>query len=119
MPKPRHPRQKDANGTTYIRKNRKTGQYYTARLCNPCKTVTEKQKRTRSEFGILNSAVNKWITENREQNSQAYQNVMQKFLRQDKYKLLRGFIIGTNMARIQEDGSVVITIDGDSVFVNQ
>jgi len=62
--------------------------------------------------------VNKWITKNRTEESAAYQQVMTKFKRQDKYKLLRGFMVGTNMASMPDDSTVVICVGDYSVFVN-
>lgn len=116
--KPSQRHYKDANGTHYERTNRKTGKSYSVTLRHPCKTSTEKQTLTRSKFGTLNSLVNKWISENKGEESEAYQKVMTKFKRQDKYKLLRGFMIGTNMATMSDDSTVVIRIDDYSVVVN-
>jgi len=87
-------------------------------LRHPCKISIEKQNQTRTKFGILNSAVNKWIAGNKAVESEAYQKVMTKFKRQDKYKLLRGFMIGTNMATMSNERTVVIRIDDYSVVVN-
>jgi len=115
---PSQRRHKDANGTTYERTNRKTGKSYSVTLRHPCKTSTEKQSQTRTKFGILNSIANKWIAENKAVESEAYQKVMTKFKRQDKYKLLRGFMIGTNMATMTDDSTVVICIDDYSVIIN-
>lgn len=115
--KPRFRKYKDANGTTYLRQNRKTGVISTVTLCNPCTTSTKKQKRMRSDFGILNSAVNTWIAQNRDANTEAYQRVTRKFNRQDRYKLLRCFMVGTRIATVQPDGSVVITIDTYSTTI--
>lgn len=115
--KPRFRKHKDTNGTTYLRQNRKTGVISTVTLCHPCTTSTEKQKRMRSDFGILNSAVNRWIAQNRNANSEVYQRVMKKFNRQDRYKLLRCFMVGTRMATVQSDGLVVISIDSYSATI--
>lgn len=105
----------DCNGTHYPRINRKTGKLFYSTLQNPCTRQTEEQKRVCTEFGKKSAAVYRWIRENRD--TEIYQKVMAKFKRQEQYKRLNSFMLGTNMAHLQTDGSVVITIGSYSATI--
>lgn len=106
----------DCHGTHYPRINRTTGRIFYSILQNPCTGQTEEQKRVCTEFGKKSSAVYRWLREN--QDTEIYQKVKAKFNRQDKYKRLNGFMLGTDMAYLKPDGSVVITIDSYSATIS-
>jgi len=106
---------RDGQGTTYCRRNKKTGVITSAQLCHPNNPSTEKQQANRTKFGLQTKAVCKWIDENKSAETEIYKKVMAKFKRQDQFKLLRGYMLGKGMAVVQPDGTVVITIDDYSV----
>jgi len=106
---------RDAQGTTYCRRNKKTGKITTAKLCNPNNPSTEKQKENRENFALKTKAVNEWIKQNKSADTEIYHRLLAKFNRQSRYKFLRGFMLSKGMAVVQPDGTVVITIDDYSV----
>ena len=98
------------NGGVYVRQNRQTGTMFTVKLCNPVSEWTDAQKTHRSNFGLLCSAVSRWVKENKEANTEIYQWLVRQHRRQDRYKTIRCMILGRTYAKITESGEVEISI---------
>jgi len=97
----------------YTKMNRKTGQVYSVKLCNPCTTSSVNQTTHRTEFGKIAQALSVWINANKVSTATdhaIYQSVKTQFDRQTKNVTLRGYMMAKNMAVVQTDGSVIITI---------
>jgi len=97
----------------YTKMNRKTGQVYSVKLCNPSESVTANQTAQRNKFGAINSAISAWINTNKVATATdhaVYMQVVAAYDRQIKYSTLRGFMVAKNYAAVQTDGSVKITI---------
>ena len=93
----------------YTKVNKKTGQCYSVKLCNPNTNQTESQKKTVSAFGKVNAAVAAWIKTEKAKSapSEAYLKVVAVFNRQNRYATLRGMIIAKGMYKV-ENGEVVV-----------
>lgn len=97
----------------YTKMNKKTGKCYSVKLCNPNFSTTSGQATQRTAFGIISSAIAAWITDNKLANTAAYKTLKRLFDRQTKYATLRGFMMAKDMAKLEADGSVTITIKKD------
>ena len=101
----------------YTKVNKKTGQCYSVKLCNPNTNQTESQKKTVSAFGKVNAAVAAWIKTEKAKSTQseAYQKVVTVFNRQNRYATLRGMIIAKGMYKV-ENGEVVVDPNANNSF---
>ena len=101
----------------YTKVNKKTGQCYSVKLCNPNTNQTESQKKTVSAFGKVNAAVAAWIKTEKAKSapSEAYQKVVAVFNRQNRYATLRGMIIAKGMYKV-ENGEVVVDPNANTTF---
>ena len=103
----------------YTKVNKKTGQCYSVKLCNPNTNQTESQKKTVSAFGKVNAAVAAWIKTEKAKSTQseAYLKVVAVFNRQNRYATLRGMIIAKGMYKV-ENGEVVVDPNANSSFAS-
>jgi len=104
----------------YTKMNKKTGQVYSVKLCNPSDTVTSNQTTQRTTFGAISMALSAWINANKVSTGSAhavYQTVKTQFDRQTKYSTIRGYMMAKGMATVQTDGSVMITVGTYSVTI--
>ena len=101
----------------YTKVNKKTGQCYSVKLCNPNTNQTESQKKTVSAFGKVNAAVAAWIKTEKAKSTQseAYLKVVAVFNRQNRYATLRGMIIAKGMYKV-ENGEVVVDPNANTTF---
>ena len=101
----------------YTKVNKKTGQCYSVKLCNPHTNQTESQKKTVSAFGKVNAAVAAWIKAEKAKSapSEAYLKVVAVFNRQNRYATLRGMIIAKGMYKV-ENGEVVVDPNANTTF---
>ena len=101
----------------YTKVNKKTGQCYSVKLCNPNTNQTESQKKTVSAFGKVNAAVAAWIKTEKAKSTQseAYLKVVTVFNRQNRYATLRGMIIAQGMYKV-ENGEVVVDPNANTTF---
>ena len=101
----------------YTKVNKKTGQCYSVKLCNPNNNQTESQKKTVSAFGKVNAAVAAWIKTEKAKSapSEAYLKVVAVFNRQNRYATLRGMIIAKGMYKV-ENGEVVVDPNANTTF---
>ena len=101
----------------YTKVNKKTGQCYSVKLCNPNTNQTESQKKTVSAFGKVNAAVAAWIKAEKAKSapSEAYLKVVAVFNRQNRYATLRGMIIAKGMYKV-ENGEVVVDPNANTTF---
>ena len=101
----------------YTKVNKKTGQCYSVKLCNPNTNQTESQKKTVSAFGKVNAAVAAWIKTEKAKSapSEAYLKVVAVFNRQNRYATLRGMIIAKGMSKV-ENGEVVVDPNANTTF---
>ena len=97
--------------------NKKTGQCYSVKLCNPNTNQTESQKKTVSAFGKVNAAIAAWIKAEKAKSapSEAYQKAVAVFNRQNRYATLRGMIIAKGMYKV-ENGEVVVDPNANTTF---
>ena len=102
----------------YTKQDKKTNKVYSVKLCNPNDVWTEKQLKQRSRFGIIVSALSAWIKENKAKESEDYKALKMQYDRQSKYGTLRGMMYAKGMAKIEDDGSVTITIGKSSSTVS-
>ena len=101
----------------YTKVNKKTGQCYSVKLCNPNTNQTESQKKTVSAFGKVNAAIAAWIKAEKAKSapSEAYQKAVAVFNRQNRYATLRGMIIAKGMYKV-ENGEVVVDPNANTSF---
>ena len=101
----------------YTKVNKKTGQCYSVKLCNPNTNQTESQKKTVSAFGKVNAAIAAWIKAEKAKSapSEAYLKVVAVFNRQNRYATLRGMIIAKGMYKV-ENGEVVVDPNANTTF---
>ena len=101
----------------YTKVNKKTGQCYSVKLCNPNTNQTESQKKTVSAFGKVNAAIAAWIKAEKAKSapSEAYQKAVAVFNRQNRYATLRGMIIAKGMYKV-ENGEVVVDANANTTF---
>ena len=101
----------------YTKVNKKTGQCYSVKLCNPNTNQTESQKKTVSAFGKVNAAIAAWIKAEKAKSapSEAYLKAVAVFNRQNRYATLRGMIIAKGMYKV-ENGEVVVDPNANTTF---
>lgn len=99
----------------YTKVNKKTGACYSVKLCNPNEDWTDAQLAHRSSFGIITTAINAWIRENKTTQTDDFTRVKKQFDRQNKYSTLRGMIYAKGMYRIESDGSVTVDVTAKTV----
>ena len=101
----------------YTKVNKKTGQCYSVKLCNPNTNQTESQKKTVSAFGKVNAAIAAWIKAEKAKSapSEAYQKAVAVFNRQNRYATLLGMIIAKGMYKV-ENGEVVVDPNANTTF---
>ena len=101
----------------YTKVNKKTGQCYSVKLCNPNTNQTESQKKTVSAFGKVNAAIAAWIKAEKAKSTQseAYLKAVAVFNRQNRYATLRGMIIAKGMYKV-ENGEVVVDPNANTTF---
>ena len=102
----------------YTKQDRKTGKVYSVKVCNPNEDWTEKQEKSRSQFGVLSSALSAWIKENRTKESEDYKKVKATFDRQTRYGTLRGMMLAKGYATVDAQGKVTINVGGKASTSN-
>ena len=93
----------------YTRVNKKTGQCYSAQLCNPNPYRNEKQKKVTTAFAVISAAISAWIATEKAKSapSDEYQKVKLAFDRQTRYSTMRGMMMAKGMYKVV-DGAVVV-----------
>ena len=101
----------------YTRVNKKTGQCYSAQLCNPNPYRNEKQQKVTSAFAVISAAISAWIATEKAKStpSEEYQKVKLAFDRQTRYSTLRGMMMAKGMYKV-ENGKVVVDLNANSSF---
>ena len=99
----------------YTRVNKKTGQCYSAQLCNPNPYRNEKQKKVTTAFAVISAAISAWIATEKAKSapSDEYQKVKLAFDRQTRYSTLRGMMMAKGMYKVV-DGAVVVDLNANS-----
>ena len=101
----------------YTRVNKKTGQCYSAQLCNPNPYRNEKQKKVTTAFAVISAAISAWIATEKAKSapSDEYQKVKLAFDRQTRYSTLRGMMMAKGMFKVV-DGAVVVDPNANTSF---
>ena len=101
----------------YTRVNKKTGQCYSAQLCNPNPYRNETQKKVTSAFAVISAAISAWIATEKAKStpSDDYQKVKLAFDRQTRYSTLRGMMMAKGMYKVV-DGAVVVDPNANTSF---
>ena len=101
----------------YTRVNKKTGQCYSAQLCNPNPYSNEKQKKVTTAFAVISAAISAWIATEKAKSapSDEYQKVKLAFDRQTRYSSLRGMMMAKGMYKVV-DGAVVVDPNANTSF---
>ena len=101
----------------YTRVNKKTGQCYSAQLCNPNPYRNEKQQKVTTAFAVVSAAISAWIATEKAKStpSDDYQKVKLAFDRQTRYSTLRGMMMAKGMFKV-ENGKVVVDPTANSSF---
>ena len=101
----------------YTRVNKKTGQCYSAQLCNPNPYRNEKQQKVTTAFSVISAAISAWIATEKAKSapSEDYQKVKLAFDRQTRYSTLRGMMMAKGMFKV-ENGKVVVDPNANSSF---
>ena len=101
----------------YTRVNKKTGQCYSAQLCNPNPYRNEKQKKVTTAFAVISAAISAWIATEKAKSapSDEYQKVKLAFDRQTRYSTLRGMMMAKGMYKVV-DGAVVVDPNANTSF---
>ena len=103
----------------YTRVNKKTGQCYSAQLCNPNPYRNEKQKKVTTAFAVISAAISAWIATEKAKSapSDEYQKVKLAFDRQTRYSSLRGMMMAKGMYKVV-DGAVVVDVNANTSFAS-
>ena len=103
----------------YTRVNKKTGQCYSAQLCNPNPYRNEKQKKVTTAFAVISAAISAWIATEKAKSapSDEYQKVKLAFDRQTRYSTLRGMMMAKGMYKVV-DGAVVVDPNANTSFAS-
>ena len=103
----------------YTRVNKKTGQCYSAQLCNPNPYRNEKQKKVTTAFAVISAAISAWIATEKAKSapSDEYQKVKLAFDRQTRYSSLRGMMMAKGMYKVV-DGAVVVDPNANTSFAS-
>ena len=101
----------------YTRVNKKTGQCYSAQLCNPNPYRNEKQKKVTTAFAVISAAISAWIATEKAKStpSEEFKKVKLAFDRQTRYSTLRGMMMAKGMYKV-ENGKVVVDLNANSSF---
>ena len=101
----------------YTRVNKKTGQCYSAQLCNPNPYRNEKQKKVTTAFAVISAAISAWIATEKAKSapSDEYQKVKLAFDRQTRYATMRGMMMAKGMYKVV-DGAVVVDPNANTSF---
>ena len=101
----------------YTRVNKKTGQCYSAQLCNPNPYRNEKQKKVTTAFAVISAAISAWIATEKAKStpSEEFKKVKLAFDRQTRYSTLRGMMMAKGMFKV-ENGKVVVDPNANSSF---
>ena len=101
----------------YTRVNKKTGQCYSAQLCNPNPYRNEKQQKVTTAFAVVSAAISAWIATEKAKSapSDEYQKVKLAFDRQTRYSTLRGMMMAKGMFKVV-DGAVVVDPNANTSF---
>ena len=101
----------------YTRVNKKTGQCYSAQLCNPNPYRNEKQQKVTSAFAVISAAISAWIATEKAKStpSEEFKKVKLAFDRQTRYSTLRGMMMAKGMFKV-ENGKVVVDLNANSSF---
>ena len=101
----------------YTRVNKKTGQCYSAQLCNPNPYRNEKQQKVTTAFAVVSAAISAWIATEKAKStpSDEYQKVKLAFDRQTRYSTLRGMMMAKGMYKVV-DGAVVVDPNANTSF---
>ena len=103
----------------YTRVNKKTGQCYSAQLCNPTPYRNEKQKKVTTAFAVISAAVSAWIATEKAKSapSDDFKKVKLAFDRQTRYSTLRGMMMAKGMFKVV-DGAVVVDPNANTSFAS-
>ena len=103
----------------YTRVNKKTGQCYSAQLCNPNPYRNEKQKKVTTAFAVISAAISAWIATEKAKSapSDEYKKVKLAFDRQTRYSTLRGMMMAKGMYKV-ENGEVVVDPNANTSFAS-
>ena len=101
----------------YTRVNKKTGQCYSAQLCNPNPYRNEKQKKVTTAFAVVSAAISAWIATEKAKStpSEEFKKVKLAFDRQTRYSTLRGMMMAKGMFKV-ENGKVVVDPNANTSF---
>ena len=101
----------------YTRVNKKTGQCYSAQLCNPNPYRNEKQKKVTTAFSVISAAIAAWIATEKAKStpSDDFKKVKLAFDRQTRYSTLRGMMMAKGMYKVV-DGAVVVDPNANTSF---
>ena len=101
----------------YTRVNKKTGQCYSAQLCNPNPYRNEKQQKVTTAFAVVSAAISAWIATEKAKStpSEEFKKVKLAFDRQTRYSTLRGMMMAKGMFKV-ENGKVVVDLNANSSF---
>ena len=101
----------------YTRVNKKTGQCYSAQLCNPNPYRNETQKKVTTAFAVISAAISAWIATEKAKStpSEEFKKVKLAFDRQTRYSTLRGMMMAKGMFKV-ENGKVVVDPNANSSF---
>ena len=103
----------------YTRVNKKTGQCYSAQLCNPNPYRNEKQQKVTTAFAVVSAAISAWIATEKAKSapSDEYQKVKLAFDRQTRYSTMRGMMMAKGMYKVV-DGAVVVDPNANTSFAS-
>ena len=101
----------------YTRVNKKTGQCYSAQLCNPNPYRNEKQKKVTTAFSVISAAISAWIATEKAKSapSDDFKKVKLAFDRQTRYSTMRGMMMAKGMYKVV-DGAVVVDPNANTSF---
>ena len=103
----------------YTRVNKKTGQCYSAQLCNPNPYRNEKQKKVTTAFSVISAAISAWIATEKAKSapSDDFKKVKLAFDRQTRYSTMRGMMMAKGMYKVV-DGAVVVDPNANTSFAS-
>ena len=103
----------------YTRINKKTGQCYSAQLCNPNPYRNEKQKKVTTAFSVISAAIAAWIATEKAKStpSDDFKKVKLAFDRQTRYATMRGMMMAKGMFKVV-DGAVVVDPNANTSFAS-
>ena len=101
----------------YTRVNKKTGQCYSAQLCNPNPYRNEKQQKVTTAFAVISAVISAWIATEKAKStpSEDFKKVKLAFDRQTRYSTMRGMMMAKGMYKVV-DGAVVVDPNANTSF---